>query len=293
MGIKNLTKLIGKYKKSVTISAFKGFKFALDVSNFMYIYKTCSKSEFEYFIRMIQLYLKCKSNDIDLIFIFDGKPPEIKKEELEKREIIKNKINAPDERDFKIMKLLCKICAIPYMTSISESEMLSSALFYNDHIDGVISRDTDHLVYGIGYMITKISVSDFNHNIEYYDLNEILSELSLSYMQFVSMCVISGCDYSKRIRNIGIKRSYQFFQKYNSIYEFLKQESEYIKKNKPDVFRPIESFKIFVKKYKLKKSPKWSKSIIISSEQVEKILQKYFTEIGVIKLHNIWLEHFI
>lgn len=293
MGIHGLTKLIRKYKKYTYISNFEGFKFALDVSCYMYIYKTCAKTEYDYFIRMIQIYKKFRDNGIKLIYIFDGAPPEEKIEERKKREERKKKykINAPDARDFKILKRICKAYGIPYMQSKSEAEMLSSALFYGGYIDGVISRDSDHLAYGIGYVITKFSLSMFSDEVEFYQIDEILDGLSITFTQFVSMCVISGCDYSRRIRGIGIKRSYQYFKKYNSIYKFLEGEKDYIEKNKPEIFRPVKSFKIFVKKYKLVKEPEWEKKII-SLEHFGKYFEKYLNEVSILKLFNLFVESF-
>ncbi len=85
MGVKLLSKLLKTQcydETSVThLSSLYGKKICIDVSIYLYRYKS-QNTLIESFYLMCSLF---KHYNITPIFIFDGKPPESKRKELEKR----------------------------------------------------------------------------------------------------------------------------------------------------------------------------------------------------------------
>jgi len=47
--------------------------------------------------------------------------------------------------------------------------------------------------------------------------------MMLTRLQFVDLCILCGCDYTKNIGNIGPTKAYQLIQKYGSIERVLKK----------------------------------------------------------------------
>ena len=87
MGVKLLSKLLKTQcydeTKQIHLSSLFGKKICIDVSIYLYRYKS-QNTLIESFYLMCSLF---KHYNITPIFIFDGKPPESKREELEKRKI--------------------------------------------------------------------------------------------------------------------------------------------------------------------------------------------------------------
>ena len=85
MGVKLLSKLLKTQcydeSKQIHLSSLFGKKICIDVSIYLYRYKS-QNTLIESFYLMCSLF---KHYNIKPIFIFDGKPPESKKHELQKR----------------------------------------------------------------------------------------------------------------------------------------------------------------------------------------------------------------
>jgi flap endonuclease-1 len=60
----------------------------------------------------------------------------------------------------------------------------------------------------------KLSILEFN-------TPAMLRELNMDQNQFIDMCILCGCDYSRTIRGVGPKKAYQGISKYGSIEAFV------------------------------------------------------------------------
>ena len=89
MGIKDLNKFIKTFSpkaiKQVPISHYAGKTLAVDTSIFLYKFKYSNKLIDSFF----QQYYHFKKEGVDLIYVFDGKPPEEKEYVLNSRKILK------------------------------------------------------------------------------------------------------------------------------------------------------------------------------------------------------------
>ncbi|XP_042410161.1 flap endonuclease 1-A-like [Zingiber officinale] len=157
------------------------------------------------------------------VYVFDGQPPELKKQELAKRYLKRkdatNDLNTTIEtgdlegiekyskRTVKVTKqhnedckCLLRLMGVPTIEAPCEVEAQSAALCKSDKVFAVASENMDTLTFGVPRFLhhlmdpssKKISVMEF-------DISKVLEELRLTMDQFIDLCILSGCDYCDNI----------------------------------------------------------------------------------------------
>jgi len=305
MGIKNLTSIIKHNAPQgiakVHLSEYRGRVIAIDTSIYMYKYMY-NGNYLDGFVKQI---LRLFRNNITPLYIFDGKPPDEKKEILkdrkEKRDIltakkeeletllsnientdvgdtdmgtdplsllntvveepldsgmnkdqltqelqkITKKIIKITSEDVNKIKKLMTLFGVPYIVSNGEAEDLCSQLCKEGRVYGCLSEDTDILANG-GCRFIR----DFNSNNDYvteYTLDVILTHLTLTYNQFIDMCILCGCDYTGKIGGIGPVNAYKYIQLYETIEAIIENiKGGTLKKhNVPDKFDYVKARELF------------------------------------------------
>ena len=90
MGILNLSRLINKYSQDVPLAKLSGKTLGIDTSCFLH--KTMrSDGSCPHIRQFLEMYVELKRNDIVAIFVFDGKPPKQKSEEISSRSDVKDR----------------------------------------------------------------------------------------------------------------------------------------------------------------------------------------------------------
>lgn len=56
----------------------------------------------------------------------------------------------------------------------------------------------------------KLPVKEIN-------LEQVLKDFEMDMPQFVDLCILLGCDYTKTIRGIGPKKAFELIQKHKTI----------------------------------------------------------------------------
>ncbi len=95
----------------------------------------------------------------------------------------------------------------------------------NNIIDVVVTEDSDLLVFGAKKVLLKYDKKRDLHGDEIV-LDEVLNseffkENSINFDKFIQICILTGCDYLKSPRGIGIQRSFKFFLKYGNIEDIM------------------------------------------------------------------------
>lgn len=252
MGIRGLNNIINRFApNSITendIKKYSGKVLAIDCSILLYKYVHMSKVQNSHiigFANRINFYLK---NNITPVFVFDGVPPDAKKQVLEKRQNNRKKIqdkidelseqlktsdNKKDiENEIKKLqsqivyvnryhieecKIFLKYIGIPYVEACGEAEKMCVYLQKINKVDYVVSDDTDTLTFGC-LNVLKTSIKN---TIQEINLNDVLINTELSYEQFVDFCILSGCDYCPFIQSIGPLTAYSLIKKYKNIEKIL------------------------------------------------------------------------
>jgi flap endonuclease-1 len=168
-------------------------------------------------------------NDITPVWIFDGKPPELKTKTREERKKVKEKaledyIKAKEEGNIADMqkyakrinylepkivensKKLLDLMGIPYINAPSEGEAQCSYLVKKGDAYAVVSQDYDALLYGASRTVRNITAS--NKPVELIELDEVLETLNISLDNLIDMAILIGTDYNiGGIKGIGPKKA--------------------------------------------------------------------------------------
>lgn len=251
MGIKNLNQFLKKHTghciKEIDIKEISNTVLAVDTSIFLYKFKYSNKL-LEHFIQQIFHF---KKNNIELIYVFDGKPPKEKQNTLDGRKEVKDKynnkitllennlVNTTGETQLTILneinemkrknifitkddinniKLLFDILNIKYIQCNCEADLVCADLYKKGIVNGCLSNDMDFLTFGTGILFRNYNLGD---NFLKYDLQEILNSLELTYEQFIDFCILCGCDYTGKIYRLGSENAYKLIKQYNNIENIL------------------------------------------------------------------------
>ncbi|KAF0987986.1 hypothetical protein HZS_5937 [Henneguya salminicola] len=139
-------------------------------------------------------------------FVFDGKPPKEKEDELRKRsenrektqiEIDKAKINGDlklvdslskrmvkiNENHISSCKKLLDLLGVPYLVAIADAEAQCAHLVQDGHAYAVATEDTDALTFGANFLIRHFSPNDKSKQMQQIDLDKIYQELDINKEQ--------------------------------------------------------------------------------------------------------------
>ncbi len=118
-----------------------------------------------------------------------------------------------DKDDIKAFRELIESVGIPTITAKNDGEELCAALCRERKVFAAYTTDTDVLVFGSPVQLRSIKRS----GIEVTHLSSILEECGWSMEQFVDFCITIGCDFNKRMRQIGPARALILINKHKSI----------------------------------------------------------------------------
>lgn len=197
--------------------------------------------------------------NITPIYVFDGKPPQFKKQTIINRKETKQKANEKlntnidEEEKIKYFKRtvyisknqidecieLLQIMGIPYIIAPEEADSQCAELVKSGLADGVLTDDMDIMTFGA----TKVyrNLTSYNKDTIEISMNDVLNELKLNYEQFIELCLLFGCDYCDRLNDMKPELIYKYFCKSKSLVDTIK----YIKKDgyKIDNFDDYQQYK--------------------------------------------------
>ena len=258
MGIKNFYKFVKQMSprsiESKHISYYSNKTLGIDANLLLYrfliknINDNFNKNIFEdnyesFYKQLLDVITYSYKYNIKLIFIFDGKSPDIKKETILERQSRRHKaqdklkkINQELELELKqdpeiqrklslnavhlngkiiqSVKDILKASGIQYINAPCEADSQCARLFKNNIIDGIVSSDFDILTFGGGKLIMNMFNNINNNTILEINLDKLLKNLKINNETFTDLCILMGSDYSD-------KPKYQ--------YEFLFDKLKYYK----------------------------------------------------------------
>lgn len=249
MGIKNLLKFLSNYPELINekyIDNYQGKKIAIDISILIYqvviaIRNTGSdltndKGDItSHILGIFNKTLSFLERGIIPVYIFDGKPPNLKKKILEVRNQIRKKAlekytDALTEADkIKYFKRsvyitkkqidecqeLLRLMGIPYIEAPEEADSQLAYLCKENLVYAVLTEDMDILTFGSPKIIRNLT-NNKKIPIE-IDLNKVLNKLALTYEQFIELCILFGCDYCSSLSDIKQLEVYNTYLNNKSI----------------------------------------------------------------------------
>ena len=190
---------------------------------------------------------------IKLVYVFDGKPPELKTEEIQRRTAQRSQAHdqylkalqagdMPQARKFAEAstvlrrdmvadaKSLLDAMGIPWVDAPSEGEAQASVMAAEGTVNAVASQDHDSLIFGAPVLVRNVTISGkrklpskgifINVQPERITLSTVLSTLGLSREQLVDFAILLGTDFNPDgFEGIGPTKALKFLTKYHRLEE--------------------------------------------------------------------------
>lgn len=252
MGIKNLNSVLKNYVifPKMNVKDISNKIVGIDFSLFLYRFIYNQNNPFECFLRQIILFLK---NNILPVYVLDGNAPiekssilnkrAIKRlkisEELEKLILLKEKLISSNSSSLKISILendiiklekksvqfsrditqnlidFFELCGIPVIKENCESDWILAKLSQYKLIDYILSEDSDLFAFGAQKVMKNFCIQDETFNL--YDREIILNNLEINQNEFIDMCILCGCDYAPKIKNMNCQKSFELIKTLKNI----------------------------------------------------------------------------
>ena len=249
MGVKCLLKFINEIPEliqNVDNSKYKFKRIAIDISILIYkIIITVRNTGADYInqkgeitthiLGLFNKTIELLNYNIIPVYVFDGKPPNIKNKTIENRKQIRKKAlekleqAITDEDKIKYFKRsstiskeqwdqckeLLELMGIPYIIAPEEADSQCAYLAKVGLVDGVLTEDMDILTFGS----TKIIRNLTSHKVPTTEINldNLLNHLNLNQDEFIDFCILLGCDYCQGISEYKPNIIFKYFSKYKNI----------------------------------------------------------------------------
>jgi len=191
------------------------------------------------------------------IFVFDGIPPDLKFNTLNKRREIRESAHekwesAKREGDFEAAykyaqasskvnqdivedsKYLLGIMGIPYIQAPCEGEAQAAHLVLKKDADCVASQDYDSFLFGAETVVRNLTISGKRKSPgkntyvdvepEIIKLEETLNALGVTREQLIDIAICVGTDYNKGLEKVGPKTALKLIKKHGDIYGILREK---------------------------------------------------------------------
>jgi len=188
---------------------------------------------------------------IKLVFVFDGKPPELKAEEIERRSAQRRQAKDQYLKALQVgdmvqarkfaeastvlrrdmvadAKSLLDAMGVPWVDAPSEGEAQAAVMAAEGTVNAVASQDHDSLIFGAPVLVRNVTISGrrrlpskgivINVQPERITLSTVLSQLGISREQLVDFAILLGTDFNPDgFEGIGPVRAMGFLKKYGKL----------------------------------------------------------------------------
>ncbi|MCW3140961.1 MAG: flap endonuclease-1 [Methanophagales archaeon] len=176
---------------------------------------------------------------IKQIFVFDGKPSELKAKVIEgrserrkeaRRKWEEAKVLLPEEAfkyarasariDMTIVeeaKRLLTYLGIPCVQAASEGEAQAAYMVRRGDAELVSSQDYDSLLFGAPTMIRNLSAARRKATPEVIELKELEEKHGITREELVDIAILVGTDFNPGIKGIGVKSALKLIKRHRSI----------------------------------------------------------------------------
>ena len=274
MGIKNLLKFLNTHPDLVedkNITDISGKKIAIDISILLYQVVISvrnsgadlvnKKGEItSHVLGLFNKTVKLLNKGIIPVYVFDGKPPEIKRKVLDLRKNIRKKAeeklalaesNEDKIKYFKRSVIITKkqlqdcrdlldYMGVPYINAPEEADSQCAWLAKNGYVDAVLTEDMDILTFGSPFIIRNLT--SFKRNPVQISLEKIKTKFGWTQKEFIQFCILLGCDYCDHITDTNCFEMFDHFQESRDIDIVLKKLGKVI--NYDETFKYFENPKI-------------------------------------------------
>ncbi|XP_050491430.1 flap endonuclease 1 [Bombus huntii] len=256
MGILGLSKLIADIAPSAIkeqeLKHYFGRKVAIDASMCLYQFLIAVRSEgaqltsvngetTSHLMGIFYRTIRLVEQGIKPVYVFDGKPPNLKGGELAKRAERRDETqkllqaaeeagNAEDIEKFnrRLVKVtkehaeeakqLLQLMGIPYIDAPCEAEAQCAALVKAGKVFATATEDMDALTFGCNVLLRRLTFSEARKMpVQEFHFDKVLEDLGLNHDEFIDLCIMLGCDYTSSIKGVGPKRAIELIKTHRSL----------------------------------------------------------------------------
>lgn len=263
MGIKGLfpylVEAAPKAHNTSELKRYTGRRLAVDASAWMYQFLTivrtgaaadnlqnnegAATSHLQGFVLRTLKLLEC---GVHPIFVFDGKPPQMKlavnaarrevRQQAAEEHAAAVSAGAKGEQVYKAAsrstrvtqehgehaKEVLRAMGMPVVEAPGEAEATCAQLCIEGHVYAAVTEDMDVLTFGSPRQIKNLfdvegSRARQPKPAQEIDLKKVLESLSYTQDQFIEFCILCGCDYLPHLSRIGPKTAAQILQREGSL----------------------------------------------------------------------------
>lgn len=301
-------------KNKITLSNLEGKVIAIDAFNMLYQFLASIRQEdgtplmdkkgnvTGHLSGLFYRTIKMLDNGIKPIYVFDGKPSELKERtraersaakmaamekwqkaiEEERLEDAKKYAQATSQLTEEMVaesKMLLDAMGVPWVQAPGEGEAQASMMVKNGMAYAVASQDYDSLLFGAPILVRNISITGKrkvprqNRYViiepEEIRLEETLAQLGITREQLITIGILIGTDFNRGVKGIGPKTALKIVKEQKTFDETIK----YVVQKYGYTFEvePEEVFRLFMEPNYEKNiaAPKWRQ---INEDAVKKIL---------------------
>lgn len=174
-------------------------------------------------------------------YVFDGKPPDLKKDVLEKRfgrreearekeeetkdiadaqlmdQLARRQVRPTREHNAEVQRLLT-LMGIPWLAAPCEAEAQCAELARKGRVYAAGSEDMDTLTFGTPVLLKNLTASEQKKlPVTEVSLEAALHGLDMPMEQFTDLCLLLGCDYLDPVRGIGPKTALKLIREHGRL----------------------------------------------------------------------------
>jgi len=259
--------------KEISLDDLKGKILVVDAFNQLYMFlssirqpdgsllKDSNNNVTSHLNGLFYRFTKLMQNDIRLIFVFDGAPPDLKLKERERRAQIKHEAElryeqAKEQQDIEEMKKyasrtskltkemiddakeLMSALGCPIIQAPSEGEAQAARLVKNKDAYASLSQDADSLIFGCPLVVKNLTLSGRKKlpnklsydsiSPELISLQDTLNNLGIDIDQLIVLAMLTGTDYNiGGIKGIGPKTALKLVKEKGRDFENIFSESKW------------------------------------------------------------------
>ncbi len=185
------------------------------------------------------------------VYVFDGKPPELKSQEIENRIRQREAARAKYEealrqgdlesartyaalsarlKDYMVKdaEQLLDALGVPWVRAPSEGEAEAAYMAARGYVWASVSQDYDSLLFGSPILVRNLTISGRRKlprkdvyvevSPEVLELNEILGDLGITREQLVDIAILIGTDFDPEgVKGVGPAKAYNYIKRYGRL----------------------------------------------------------------------------
>jgi flap endonuclease-1 len=189
---------------------------------------------------------------MELVYVFDGKPPALKSEEIERRRVIKQRYEQEHAEAVKAgdfakayskatmtsrlttamaeeARELLTLMGLPVIEAPSEGEAQAAFMASSEHVWAAASKDYDALLFGAPRLLRFLTISGkeflpskgtFRPIVpEIIEAQQMLDQYGITREQLVDVAMLIGTDFNSGVKGIGPKKALKLVQQYGAIHK--------------------------------------------------------------------------